>query len=171
MPDGEDADEALVLVELVDDPVGANAKRAQPAKASSNDMTCLGFAFDEPEGPDDGIRQGPVELEDLLAGAPGELDLPHLRVSTVELSAKLVECHGLPPLDLLPSFLDGDERLGIGEDLSGLFQGVVLVDRDEHGRRPAPTGDDDMLPEIGDLIDDLAEFAAKHTDWDRLAHG
>jgi hypothetical protein len=171
MPDGEDADDALVLVKLVDDPVGANAKRPQPAKASSKGMTCLGFAFEEAEGLDDGIGQGTIEVDDLLAGAPGELDPAHLRVSTVELSAKLVKCHGLPALDLLASFLDGDERLGIGEDLSGLFQGVVLVDRDEHGGRPTPTGDDDMLPEIGDLIDDLAEFAAKLTDWDRLAHG
>jgi hypothetical protein len=170
MPDGEDADDALVIVELVDEPVGADAKRPQPPKASSKGMACLGFAFEEAKRLDNSIGHRPVELEDLLAGPPGEFDPAHLRVSTVELPPKLVKRHGFPALDLLASFLDGDKRVRIGEDLRGFFQGLVLVNRDEYSGGPTPTGDDDVLSEIGDLIDDLAELATKHTDRDRFAH-
>ena len=171
MSHSKDADDALIIVELVDDLVRAHAKRPRSAEASSKGMARLGFALEEAQGPDDGNGQGPVELGDLLAGPPREFDLAHLPMSTVELSAKLVKCHSVPAVDLLASLLNGDERVGIGEDLGGLFQGFILVDWDEHGHRATPTGDNDMLPEIGDLIDDLAELAAKLTDWDRLAHG
>lgn len=171
MPHGEDADDALVIVELVDDPVGTNTQRPQPAKASSKGVPGRGLTLEEAHGLHERIRERPVERDDRLAGPPGEFDPAHLRVSTVELLAKLVKCHSFPTIDLLASLLDGEECVGIGEDLSGLFQGLVLVDRDEHRRRAAPTGDNDMLAQIGDLIDDLAELAAKLTDRDRLAHG
>ena len=55
MPDGKNADDPLVVVELVDDPVGADAKRPQPPKASSKSMACLGFAFEEAKRLDNGI--------------------------------------------------------------------------------------------------------------------
>ncbi|MGA2306736.1 MAG: hypothetical protein ABSH29_21490 [Acidimicrobiales bacterium] len=133
-------------------------------------MARFGFALEETQGLDDGIGKRPVELDDLPAGPPREFDLGHLPMSTVELSAKLVKCHSVSLVDLLASLLNGDEGVGIGEDLGGLFQGFILVDWDEHGGRATPTGDNDMLPQIGDLIDDLAELAPKLSDWDRLAH-
>lgn len=171
MPHGEHANDALVIVKLVDDPVSTNTQRPQPAKASSKGMPGRGLALEEAHSLDDCIREWPVERDDRMAGLPGEFDPAHLRVPTVELLAKLVQCHRLPTIDLLASLLDGDERVGIGEDLSGLFQGLVLVDRHEHRRRTASAGDNHMLAQIGDPIDDLAELAAKLADRHRLVHG
>lgn len=72
-----------------------------------------------------------------------------------ELSAQLLECHGLPTLGLVAPFFDG---------------GQGFVDRDEHGSGTATPGDDDVLSEVGHLIYDLAEPATKLTDRDGLAN-
>jgi hypothetical protein len=170
VPDSEDTDDALVTVDLVDDPVSTDAKRPESAKASSKRVTCIGFAFEEAKRLDDGIGPRPVEIDDLLTGPPGELDPAHLPVSAVELSAQLIERHSFPSLDLLTTFFDGSERFGIGEDLGGLLQGLVFVHRDKHSRGSAPPGDDHVLSEVGNLIDHLAELAAELSNGNRLTH-
>ena len=131
-------------------------------------MTCIGFAFEEPERLDDGVGQRPVEIDDLLTDALDELDPAHLPVSAVELSAQLIERHSLSSLDLLTTFFDGSERVGIGEDLGGLLQGLVFVHRDKHSRGTAPPGDDHVLSEVGNLIDDLAELTTELSNGNRL---
>ena len=82
MPDGEDPDKALAVVELVDDSVGTDAERPQPPKTPSKGVACLGFAFEKAEGLDVSVGQRPVEIDDLLASASDELDPAHLRMST-----------------------------------------------------------------------------------------
>ncbi len=160
MPDSEHTDDPLVLVELVDDPVGADANRPQPTEPTPERMTRFGFPFEEAEGHDDGVGQRPVEVEHLSASPPDELDPAHLRVSEVELLAQLIEAHGLPALGFVAALVDRGEGVGVGEDLGGLFQCLVLVDGDQHRGGPAPAGDDDVLSQVGDLVDDLAELAA-----------
>ena len=170
MPNGENTDDALVAVDLVDDPVSTDAKRPEPAKASSKRVTCIGFAFEEAERLDDGIGQRPVEIDDLLTGPPRQLDPAHLPVSAVELSAQLIERHSFSSLDLLTAFFDGSERVGIGEDLGGLLQGLIFVDRDKHSRGTAAPGDDHVLSEVSNLIDELAELATQLSNGNRLTH-
>ena len=170
VPDGENTDYALVTVDLVDDPVGTDPKRPEPAKAPSKRVTRIWFAFEEAERLDDGIGQRPVEIDDLLTGPSRQLDPAHLPVSAVELSAQLIERHSFPSLDLLTTFFDGSERVGIGEDLGGLFQGLIFVHRDKHSRGTAPTGNDHVLSEVSNLIDDLAELATELSNGNRLTH-
>jgi hypothetical protein len=170
VPDGEDTDDALIAIDLVDDPVNADAKRPEPAKTPSKRVTCIGFAFEEAQCLDDGIGQRPVKIDDLLTGPPGELDPAHLPVSLVELSAELIERHSFSTLDLLTTFFDGSQRFGIGEDLGGLLQGLVFVHRDKHGRGPTPPGDDHVLSEVGNLIDDLAQLATQLSNRNGLTH-
>jgi hypothetical protein len=170
VPDGENTNDPLVTVDLVDDPVRTDAKRPEPAKAPSKRVTCIWFAFEEAERLDDGIGQRPVEIEDFSADPSGELDPAHLPVSAVELSAQLIERHSFSSLDLLTTFFDGSERVGIGEDLGGLLQGLIFVHRDKHSRGTAPPGDDHVLSEVGNLIDELAELATKLSNGNRLTH-
>jgi hypothetical protein len=170
VPDGENTNDPLVAVDLVDDPVSTDAKRPEPAKAPSKRVTCIWFAFEEAERLDDGIGQRPVETDDLLTSPSGELDPAHLPVSAVELSAQLFERHSFPSLDLFTTFFDGSERVGIGEDLGGLLQGLIFVHRDKHSRGTAPPGDDHVLSEVSNLIDELTELATKLSNGNRLTH-
>ncbi len=78
---GEHAHDALIVIELVDVPVGADSKRPQPAKSSPERATCLRFPFEETECLDNGVGQPPVKIDDLVAGSPSELDSAHLRRS------------------------------------------------------------------------------------------
>ena len=112
MPDGEDSDDALVAIDLIDDPVDTDTKRPQSTKPPLECVAGIWFAFEEAERFDDGTGQGPVEGEDLLAGSPGKLDPAHLRLSAVELSAQLIERHGFPPFNLLAPFFDRCEHFG-----------------------------------------------------------
>ena len=125
MPDGEDPDKALAVVELVDDSVGTDAERPQPPKTPSKGVACLGFAFEKAEGLDVSVGQRPVEIDDLLASASDELDPAHLRMSTTELSAQIVERHDLRTLSLPATFFDGGEGVGVGLDLSSFLQGLI----------------------------------------------
>ena len=84
--------------------------------------------------------------------------------------AKLVERDRLPALHLATPLLDGSHRLGVREDRRRLLQGFVLVHRDKDGRGPTMAGDDDVLAQVGDLIDRLAELTTKLANGDRLAY-
>jgi len=170
VPDGENTNDPLVAVDLVDDPVSTDAKRPETAKAPSKRVTCIWFPFEEAERLDHGIGQRPDESDGLFTGPPRQLDPAHLRMSAVELSAELIERHGFPSLDLLTTFFDGSECVCIGEDLGGLFQGLIFVHRDKHSRGTAPPGDDHVLSEVSNLIDELAEFATELSNGNRLTH-
>ena len=130
----------------------------------------FGFPFEGAKGLDDCVGQRPVEVEQLSASPPDELDPAHLQASAAEFSTKLGEAHGLPALGFVAAFVDSGEGVGVGEDLGGLFQGLVLVDGDQHRSGPAPAGDDDVFSQVGDLVDGLAKPAAQLSDWDRPAH-
>lgn len=121
MPDGDYADDALAIAELVDDPARPDAQRPQSPKPSSQHMSCLRLPFEKAEGLEDSIRQRPVEVEDLLASPPDELDPAQLRLSTVELPTELVERHGLSAFGLPAPLFDRGEGTGIGQDLGGLL--------------------------------------------------
>ena len=133
-------------------------------------MARLGFPYEGAKGPDDCVGQRPVEVEHLSASPPDELDPAHLQASAAEILTKLGEAHGLPALGFVVAFVDRGEGVGVGEDLGGLFQALVLVNGDQHGGGAAPAGDDDVFSQVGDLADDLAELAAQLSDWDRPAH-
>ena len=65
---------------------------------------------------------------------------------------------------------DRRERVLIREDLGGLLQGLVLVDRDQHCRRSAMPRDRDMLTTISDLVEQISEVGAELPDRHGLRH-
>lgn len=157
MPDGDDADLPASVLQLVDDAVGAHPERSPPSQTTSKRVSCHGLPLQQPECLGHGISDGPVEVEDLPSRSTSEDDSGHLppAASSIEVPTQVGEGHRLAALDLGEAFFDSAERLRIREDFGCLFQGVVLVDGDEHGRRPPSPGHDDVLTEIGNAVDEV----------------
>jgi len=65
---------------------------------------------------------------------------------------------------------DRNEGALIGEDLRGLLQGFVLVDRDEDRRRTAVPRDRDMLATIGHLVEQIGEVRTELPRGNGLRH-
>ncbi len=91
--------------------------------------------------------------------------------SLLQIPAKVRQCDGFPTPYLAKPFFDRSQHLTIREDLGGLLQGLVLVHGDQDCRRTAPPGDDDMLSEIGNAVDDTRERTAQLTNGNGLGHG
>jgi len=170
MADSEHADSPIPVAKLVDDPVDADAEGTKSAESSPELMSGVGLAFENAEGFDNGVRQRPLQVEDLPSGSSGELDPAQLRAAQAEFVADLVERHGLATLDLPPSLFYRSDRFRVGQDLGSFLERLVLVDRNENGRRATSTGDDDVLAKVGDLIDHLTQFAAEHPNRNSPAH-
>ena len=134
-------------------------------------MTNFRFSLEKAQRFDDRIGEWPVEIEYFPSSSPDKLDAAHLRMESIEFSAKVGERDRLLALGLLLPFFDGSKRVGIRKDLGRLFQCFVLVHGNKHRRRTTVTGDDDVLPQIRHTIDDLSEFAAELSDRNSLAHG
>lgn len=104
-------------------------------------------------------------------GSPGEDDLCQLPATTLsELASQFVECDGVTTLDLHKPFLDCGEPLGVGEYLGGLFERLVLVNGNEHGRGSAMSCHHDVFSEVGDSVDELSEVAPQLANRDGLSH-
>ena len=172
MPDGHDPDLSDAVVKQIDDPVRADAKGPQASQSSPKGMPGLGLTLQQPKRLADSVGHGPIELEDLTTGPTREDDSGHLPSASSgrEFSSKLGQRHRLAALDLSKPFFDRAERLGIREDLGGLLQSVVLVDRDEHGRGPTPPGHDDVFTEISDAIDEMGKLATQLPHRNRFGH-
>ena len=65
---------------------------------------------------------------------------------------------------------DSDERVLIGEDLGGLFQGFVLIDRDKDRGRSTVPRDRDMLTTVSDLVEQISEVGSELPDGHGLRH-
>lgn len=172
MADRENPHDLLPLVELIDDSVCPDTKRPQSAESTAKRMTCFRFSLKQSERLAHSIRKRPFELENLSTSPPDELDPAHLSSSaTLEIPTNLGKRHRLPSLSFLAPFLDRGKGFWIRKDLGRLLQRLVLVDRNQHGRRTPPPGNDDVLPHICHAVDDLTELVAKLSNRNRLAHG
>ena len=65
---------------------------------------------------------------------------------------------------------DRSERVLIREDLGGLLQGLVLVDRNEHRGRSTVPSDRDMLTTVSDLVEQIGEVGTELPDGNGLRH-
>jgi hypothetical protein len=171
--DSQDPNRPPVLSELIEDPIGTDAKRPEATEPTPKTVTGLGLPLQNAKRFHYRVSQMPVEVEDLPAGSPGKDDLRQLPTGSfaVQLVPELVEGEGLALLHLAKAFLDGGERLSVRENLGGLLERLVLVDGNEHGRRAAPPGHDDVLPHVGHAVDEPGEGAAKLSYRNRLSHG
>ncbi len=72
MSNRDNANCLLGVGELIDDAVGADAKRAESSEAPAQHVAGERITFEQPERIPYGVDQGPVELEELTAGAARE---------------------------------------------------------------------------------------------------
>lgn len=172
MPDGGDSHRIAVVGQLVDHPIRADPQRSQPAKPASKRVTGFRFSFEQAEGVHDGFGDRPIQLDDIGLGTTREDDpgqgLPG--PAPGDLRPELGKGHRVAAFDVGQTRIDGGESLRIGEDLGGLLQRVVLVHGDEHSGRAAAPGDDDVLPAISDLVEQVCEVVAQFPYGDDLAH-
>lgn len=136
-------------------------------------MPCTGVAFEEPEGVLDGIDERPVELEQLVPGATREDDAGQRSAGSpalCQLATKVLERDCLISGELGQAGFQGGEGFGVREDLGGLFERLVLVDRYEHGGRPAIAGDEHVVAAISDIAEQPAQVASKLTDGNCFCH-
>ena len=112
MSDRDNADCLFSLGELIDDAVGADAKRAQSCQAPAQNVAGERIAFQQPECILHGVDERPIELEQLTTGAAREDDARHRSA-------------GLPPLFQL------DTQVGQRDRLPARELGKARLDRGE----------------------------------------
>lgn len=171
MTNRQNAHDPISLPDLVDDPIGADTERAKPPEPTPQHMARFRVSLQQSQRLDHGVRQRPIEPEDLQPGSADKLDPAQLSLAaTLEVPAEIGKRHGLTSFGFLDALFDGVQRLRIRKDLGRLFQGLVLVYRNQHSRRPTATGHYDVLAQVGDLVNHLAQLAAELSDRNRLAH-
>lgn len=84
------------------------------------------------------------------------------------LGADIIERCDLTGGQVIEPTPDSDERVLVREDLRGLLQGFVLVDRDEDRGRTAAPSDRDMLAAIGHLVEEIGEVGTELPDGNGL---
>lgn len=168
--DGGDAYGLLVVDELVDDAVAADAQGAQTAQPSSQRMARGRFALELAECVLDRVDERPVKFEQVVSGPSGQNDAGHRRsvggaAALGELYAQRVERDGVAALEVGQTLFDGVDGVAVGEDLGRLLERLILIDRHERGRWPAIARHEDVIPAISDVVEQFAQAAAK------LSHG
>lgn len=106
----------------------------------------------------------PVKVEQRDSGAAREDNPNHRsarRSALGELVPEFLERDGFVPRKLSDTGLDRGQRLGVGQNLCGLLERLVLVDRDERGRRPAVSCDEYVVAAIRDVAEQLTQVASK----------
>jgi hypothetical protein len=71
------AHRAVLVDQLVDDPIRADMERAKAAQPTAELVSDEGFAFQQPQRIFDGVDYRPVELEQLSTSATREDDSGH----------------------------------------------------------------------------------------------
>lgn len=165
MPDGGNANRLPVVGQLVEDSVGANPQRVQAAKLAAERVTGLRLALQQAQRILDSVDQRPAQLQQLAAGSPGE-DKPRQgsaggRSALCQLAAKLGKGRRLAALDLGQARLQRGQGVWVGEDLSGLLQPLILIDRDQRRSRGAVAGDQHVVATVADVAEQAAQVAAQ----------
>ncbi len=118
MADGGHPNRLLGIGELVENPVGANAQRVEPAQFAAERMSSLRFALEQTQCILDRIDQRPVERKQLATGPAGEDESGQRSAgcgSTFrQLATKLGEGDRFIASDLGETGLQGDQGIGIG---------------------------------------------------------
>ena len=109
----------IPLVELVNDPIGADAERPKPPKPAPQHMTRFRLSLQQSQRLDHGVRQRPIQAEDLQPGPADKLDPAQLSLTaTLEVPAEIGKRHGLTSFGFLDALFDGVQRLRVTKDLT-----------------------------------------------------
>lgn len=126
-------------------------------------MPGLGFSLQQTQCVLDCVDQRPVEFEQLPPCATGEDELGQRsagsRSALGQLAAKVGEGDRFVALNLGEASLQGSEGVGVGENLGGLLQCLILVDWNQSCSRNAIAGHQNVIAPIADIIEQAAEVA------------
>src|SRR5579875_1921009 len=123
MADRRDTNRLLVVGDLVDDAIGADAQRAEAVQPAPQCMSDVRVPLEQSERVLDGVDQRPVEVEKLLPGAPRENDFGHASAvgsTLAEVPANLVKRDTVASCQLVEASFDGGKRGRVREDFRGL---------------------------------------------------
>jgi hypothetical protein len=102
----------------------------------------------------DGIDERPVEIEQLLSGAARKNNFGHASAdgsTLAEVTAKIVERDAVASCQLGEASLDGGKRRRVRQDLRGLFERFVLVDRNEGRGRFAVASHEHVITAVSNV--------------------
>jgi hypothetical protein len=175
MSDGSYSNGSIAVDHLIDDPIGAHAKRSQSSKPTAKKMTRMRIALQQAERFLNCVNQWPIQTEKLTPRAPGKYDTRHrsaTRSKLLKFVSKLLERDNFASRELRQACLKREHRIRIREDLRRLLEGLVLIDRYKCGSRPAVAGHEYVVPPIGHVVQHLAELGSELSRWDRpCRHG
>lgn len=164
MTDRDDADRLSLVGHLVEDSVRTDSQRVEAAKFSAKRLTGERLALEQAQRVLDRVDERPAQIEEVAAGPPGEDESRQRsvggRASGGKLLAQLSQGDRLTPLDLAEPLLERRDRSRVGEDLGGLLQRLVLVDRHQCRSGHSVTGDEDVVTAIAYLVKEAAQIGA-----------
>ena len=168
-----DANCLVVVRELIDAAIRAYTQRAQAVQPPAKPVSDVRVPLEQSKRVLDRVDERPVEVKQLLSGAPCENDFGHASagVSTLaEVATKIVERDAVASSQLGETSLDGGERRGVRQDLCGLFERLILVDRNKRRSRLAVASHEHVVTAVSDVAEQLAEVRSELPYWNRLSH-
>lgn len=123
-------------------------------------MSSLRLPLKQAQGILDCVDQRPVEFEQLMTSAPSK-DKSRQRSTSGrsaigQLAAKLGEGDRFVSCDLGQAGLKRGEGVWVRENLRGLLQSLVLVNRNQGCGRSAVAGHQDVIASIADIVKQAA---------------
>jgi len=163
MADSSDTNCLLSIGQLVKDSVSANTQRVQPTQLAAECVSGSRFALEQSQRILDRVDQLPVEFEQLAPCAAGKNEPGQRSASSCstlgQLAAKLGKSDRFVACDLGQAGLQGGEGIGIRENLGGLLQCLVLVDRNKGCGRCAVASHKHVITPVADIVEQAAEVA------------
>ena len=83
--------------------------------------------------------------------------------SVAKFLTHLFQRHGFATFDVAKAPIDCAQSGGIREDLCRLLESVVFIHRDQNRSWTAAAGHHDVLPQVGDAINDVRQIVAQLT--------
>jgi hypothetical protein len=157
--DGCDAHGPAALGQLVNAAVGADLQRSEASQPALEFVAGEWLALEQRQRILNGVDQGPVEFEQLLARAAREDDARHDsagRASLRKLGAQIRKRDGLPASEVGEARFNGGERRRVGQNLRGLLECLVLVDWYKRRSRLAIACYEHVVATISDVAEELA---------------
>ncbi len=158
MSDAQHANGFPAVTQFVENAIDADPDRQDAFKSPTKKMPQFGAGLEQGQGFEDGIGKTPIQCAELRSRRPCQKDTSHRLGPSASLrviGANLVEGVGPAGLDLRPTATNIGEGLRVGQDLRRLLKGFVFVDGNDSHRRTAPPSNNDMLAQIGDLIENV----------------
>ncbi len=166
-------DQTIAFGQLIDDPKCSDAERAKSPQATPKRVPCEGFTLEPSKRFLDRVDKRPTQLEQIAPCRAREDDARHRSASSPEigqLSAEVLQVDRLTTVQVSQPGIKRREGFGIGEDLRGLLQRLIFVDRNDRSGWATVTGHEQMLASFRYIVDEATEIAPELADRNGLGH-